>query len=163
PSPAGADATIAVGRHGVRAATVTAPDGGITLIFPAGAFAPAGAEGIRVLVDAADPTTVTPPAEKGHRPAATPRPGRAPLRGGGGRGGDAPAQRRGRGARAARLVTGLDEQRVGVDRPVDDGVPVRARRPGRGDHVRVVLEVIVRRSACRIAGRSHVADDVARL
>jgi hypothetical protein len=61
PSPSPADATIAVGRHGVRAATVIAPDGGITLIFPAGAFPTVGAQGIRVLVDPVDPATITPP------------------------------------------------------------------------------------------------------
>jgi hypothetical protein len=61
PSPSPAGATISVGRHGVRAATVIAPDGGITLIFPAGAFPAAGAQGIRILVDPVDPATITPP------------------------------------------------------------------------------------------------------
>jgi hypothetical protein len=61
PSPAAANATIALGRHGVRAATVIAPDGGITLIFPPGAFAPTAAQGVRVIVDPVDPATVTPP------------------------------------------------------------------------------------------------------
>lgn len=61
PVPSPADVTIPVGRHGVRAATVIAPDGGITLIFPHGAFPPVDAQGVRVLVEPVDPATITPP------------------------------------------------------------------------------------------------------
>ncbi len=61
-APASADVTIAMGRGGSRAGVVTSADAQITLVFPAGLFpASKGATGVRVLVEAVAPSTLTSP------------------------------------------------------------------------------------------------------
>lgn len=61
-APSSADVTIPMSRNGSRAANASTEDGQLTLILAEGLFPVAeGASAVRILIEPADPATITPP------------------------------------------------------------------------------------------------------